>query len=270
MAQLRCPACYQLIGSSSEVDMVPDHRVASKACWGAGQPGWPASFPLEVAVAEPETLLPPAHEVAASPPPVAERGVPSLPQREVMRGDTGLQVAKILAASGGIAALVALASMPIGYYTMLRWLLTAAFLALALAGTRAMLDARARTVTDGAGEGSPSGQRFPFWWVFGLPGLLALTVMFNPVVPIYLGAKEAWAPFDMAAAVLLGVAALVIPGPPFSATVGPDDSVADAFVTLSGWVVGVAILLAMMFSALQDDTPGRPDCDTSYGIERGC
>ena len=269
MAQLRCPACYQLIGSSSEVDMVPDHRVASKACWGAGQPGWPASFPLEF-VAEPETLLPPAHEVAAGPPPVAERGVPSLPQREVMRGDTGLQVAKILAASGGIAALVALASMPIGYYTMLRWLLTAAFLALALAGTRAMLDARARTVTDGAGEGSPSGQRFPFWWVFGLPGLLALTVMFNPVVPIYLGAKEAWAPFDMAAAVLLGVAALVIPGPPFADAVGRDGSVADAFVTLSGWVVGVAILLAVMFSAIQDDTPGRPDCDTSYGIERGC
>ena len=270
MAQLRCPACYQLIGSSSEVNMVPDHRVASKACWGAGQPGWPASYPLESAVVEPAVLLPPAREVAASPPPVAERGVPSLPQRDVIRGDAGLQVAKVLAAIGGIASLAALASMPIGYYTLLRWLLTAAFLALALAGTKAMLDARARTVTDGAGEDSPLGQRFAFWWVFGLPGLLALTVLFNPVVPIYLGTKEAWAPFDMAAAVLLGVAALVIPGPPFPEAVGADDSVADAFVTLSGWVVGVAILLAMVFSALQDDTPGRPDCDTSYGIERGC
>ena len=300
LTQLRCPACYQLISTPREVTMVPEHRAGSKACWGTGQQGWPGSFPLRATVVETESGR--RAEPAPGPPLVARPQVAAVPAREVdptpsrsergpdpaklapqgtpthaattaggPSGDIVLRVTKALAAIGGMAALIALLSMPIEYYTALRWVLTASLLAVALAGTKSVLASwRGEAAGDNEDAKPLSVDKVAFWFLVGLPGLLGFAVLFNPLVPIYLGNRAAWGPFDMAVAVVLGAAALLIPQPTRNEPAGPHSSSAGAFVTLAGWILGVAILLAMMFSLLQDDYQGRPDCDTSYGLESGC
>ncbi|MCL6523662.1 MAG: hypothetical protein K6T34_03275 [Thermoflavifilum sp.] len=76
--------------------------------------------------------------------------------------------------------LLALVDLPIGYYTFLRIVVT--------------IGAGAVLITE-------FKNGINFWIiVFGL-----IAILFNPLIPIYLGYKEAWIPIDLIAAILFGV-----------------------------------------------------------------
>jgi|SRR5690554_684743 hypothetical protein len=76
--------------------------------------------------------------------------------------------------------LLALVDLPIGYYTLLRIVVT--------------IGAGAVVVTE-------FENGINFWViVFGL-----VAILFNPLIPVYLGDKEAWMPIDLIAAILFGI-----------------------------------------------------------------
>lgn len=76
--------------------------------------------------------------------------------------------------------LLALVNLPIGYYTLLRIVVT--------------IGAGAVVITE-------FENGINFWViVFGL-----IAILFNPLIPVYLGDKEAWMPIDLIAAILFGV-----------------------------------------------------------------
>ncbi len=77
-------------------------------------------------------------------------------------------------------ALLGVADLPIGYYTFLRIILT--------------IGAVAVVVTE-------FGNGINFWViVFGL-----VAIIFNPLIPVYLGDKDAWIPIDIITAILFGI-----------------------------------------------------------------
>ena len=75
---------------------------------------------------------------------------------------------------------MALADLPIGYYTLLRIVVTIGAVAVVAAEFE-------------------SGMSF---WVVAF-GLVA--IIFNPLIPIYLGDKDAWMPIDIITAILFGI-----------------------------------------------------------------
>lgn len=75
---------------------------------------------------------------------------------------------------------MALADLPIGYYTLLRIVVTIGAVAAVVAEFE-------------------SGMNF---WVVAF-GLVA--IIFNPLIPIYLGDKDAWMPIDIITAILFGI-----------------------------------------------------------------
>ncbi len=76
--------------------------------------------------------------------------------------------------------LLALVDLPIGYYTLLRIVVT--------------IGAVAIVVTE-----FENGINF---WVIAF-GLIA--ILFNPLIPVYLGDKSAWMPIDLITAILFGI-----------------------------------------------------------------
>ena len=81
--------------------------------------------------------------------------------------------------------MIALAPLPIGFYTLLRIVVT--------------IGAVAAIISE-VDKGINS-------WivVFGL-----IAILFNPLIPIYLGNKDAWMPIDLIAAVLFLVKAFTV------------------------------------------------------------
>jgi hypothetical protein len=81
--------------------------------------------------------------------------------------------------------LLALADLPIGYYTLLRVVVT--------------IGAVAVIVTE-------FDKGINFWnFLFGL-----IAIIFNPLIPIYLGDKDAWMPIDIIAAIFFGIKSFTI------------------------------------------------------------
>lgn len=81
--------------------------------------------------------------------------------------------------------LLALADLPIGYYTLVRVVVT--------------IGAVAVIVTE-------FDKGLNFWNI--LFGLIA--IIFNPLIPIYLGDKDTWIPIDIIAAVFFGIKSFTI------------------------------------------------------------
>jgi hypothetical protein len=82
----------------------------------------------------------------------------------------------------GILLLVGIADMPIGYYTLLRLVVTIGSVAVVVAEME-------KGITP---------------WVIAF-GLLAL--LFNPFIPVYLNDKDAWVPIDLIGGVLFFIKA---------------------------------------------------------------
>ena len=81
--------------------------------------------------------------------------------------------------------LLALVDLPIGYYTLLRVVVT--------------IGAVAVIVTE-------FDKGLNFWnFLFGL-----IAIIFNPLIPIYLGDKDAWIPIDIITAVFFGIKSFTI------------------------------------------------------------
>lgn len=79
--------------------------------------------------------------------------------------------------------LLALVDLPIGYYTLLRIVVT--------------IGAVIVVITE-------FSNGFNFWVIsFGL-----IAILFNPLIPVYLNDKEAWMPIDIIAAILFIVKSL--------------------------------------------------------------
>ena len=87
---------------------------------------------------------------------------------------------KVLLLSCATLLLLCIANLPIGYYTFLRIVVTIGSVAV--------------VVTE-----FENGINF---WVI-IFGLVA--ILFNPLIPVYLGEKEVWIPIDLIAAILFGV-----------------------------------------------------------------
>lgn len=82
----------------------------------------------------------------------------------------------------GILLLVGIADMPIGYYTLLRIVVTIGSVAVVVAEME-------KGIT-------------PWVLAFGL-----LAILFNPIIPVYLNDKQAWMPIDLVGGVLFFVKA---------------------------------------------------------------
>jgi len=92
---------------------------------------------------------------------------------------------KLLLGIGALLSFLALASLPIGYYTFLRIYLTL------VAGYMAFVK---------YGE----DESINIWVVlFGVTAIL-----FNPIIPVYLHDKSTWSIIDIAVGVLFGISAL--------------------------------------------------------------
>lgn len=87
----------------------------------------------------------------------------------------------ILIACAGLL-LLSLAKLPIGYYTVLR-------IAVTIGAIAVILDEKNKGIT---------------FWVF----LFAVIgIIFNPVIPVYLGGKNIWLPIDVASAIAFSIKA---------------------------------------------------------------
>lgn len=82
----------------------------------------------------------------------------------------------------GFLLLVGIADMPIGYYTLLRLVVTIGSVAVVVAEME-------KGIT-------------PWVIVFGL-----LALLFNPIIPVYLNDKDAWVPIDLIGGVLFFIKA---------------------------------------------------------------
>ena len=108
-----------------------------------------------------------------------------------------------------------------------------------------------------------------FWWIAGLPGLLALAVIFNPVEPIYLHNKGVWGLIDLSGLVVFGVAAVHLPTAAQARMRQPTEIATGSFLTLSGWILGAALMLGLAVAAFTEGGPsGNSDCNSS--CEPGC
>ena len=87
-----------------------------------------------------------------------------------------------------VMALIAIADLPYGYYTLMRLVVCATAIFVVVVGAK-------------------DGQMWAIW----LYGILAL--LFNPVLPVHL-TKGLWQPLDFITGVALVVAALVVHGKP--------------------------------------------------------
>lgn len=81
------------------------------------------------------------------------------------------------AAVAAFLLLIALAPLPLGYYTFMRWGVTVAAIAMC-------------TVAYKGNQGT---------WLFLL---IPIAILFNPISPVYM-TRESWAPFDVIAAAAL-------------------------------------------------------------------
>lgn len=93
-------------------------------------------------------------------------------------------MAKTVTLIGAAAAafiLIGLGPLPIGYYTLLRWVVCIAAAWIAVLAWR----------------NGKAG-----WLLLLVP----VAILFNPIAPVYLMTKAAWAPWDVAAAVILALA----------------------------------------------------------------
>lgn len=80
---------------------------------------------------------------------------------------------------------LALADLPIGYYTLLRIVVTIGAVAI-------------------IAKDFKNGINF---WVLAF-GLIA--ILFNPLIPVYLNNKDIWMPIDIIAAILFGIKSIII------------------------------------------------------------
>ena len=81
--------------------------------------------------------------------------------------------------------LLALVDLPIGYYTFLRFVVTIGAIAVIV-----------KEFENG----------FNFWVIaFGI-----ITIVFNPIIPVYLNDKDAWMPIDLITAILFIIKSLTI------------------------------------------------------------
>lgn len=91
------------------------------------------------------------------------------------------------AAVAAVLLLIALATLPLGYYTFMRWGVTIAAIAMCTM----------------AYKGNQSA------WLFVL---IPIAILFNPISPVYMR-RQAWAPFDVIAAMVLLLAGSLITKP---------------------------------------------------------
>ncbi len=82
----------------------------------------------------------------------------------------------------GVLLLVGIADMPIGYYTLLRIVVT-------IGSAAVIVEEMEKGIT-------------PWVLAFGL-----LAILFNPIIPVYLNDKDAWLPIDLVGGVLFFVKA---------------------------------------------------------------
>ena len=81
--------------------------------------------------------------------------------------------------------LLALVDLPIGYYTFLRFVVTIGAIAVIV-----------KEFENG----------FNFWVIaFGI-----ITIVFNPIIPVYLNDKDAWMPIDLITAIIFIIKSLTI------------------------------------------------------------
>lgn len=166
----------------------------------------------------------------------------------------------------GAAALcvAALAEWPYGYYQVLRWVVTLVAVGFAFYGY-----SRVRAIE------APDEKQ---WWSLAvMPAMVGLAILFNPIAPITMPRSD-WAPLDLAAAVPFAVGFFVSfdlrrveagDRPYRSESWEPVQAGSSRVLpqTLGKWVVGVAILTALMMFALSAGSPGGdPDC---VGFEPG-
>ena len=90
------------------------------------------------------------------------------------------KTATIIGAAAAALLIIGLGPLPIGYYTLLRWAVCIAAVWIAVL----------------AAQNGKSG------WLFVL---VPLAILFNPITPVYLMTRAAWAPWNIAAAVILAV-----------------------------------------------------------------
>ena len=83
---------------------------------------------------------------------------------------------------------LSIVDLPIGYYTFLRFLVTIGAVIIVISEVQ-------------------NGINF---WVFAFG---AIAIMFNPLMPVYLGDKSAWIPIDIIAAILFSIKALTLKKP---------------------------------------------------------
>ena len=88
--------------------------------------------------------------------------------------------ATIIGAAAAALILIGLAPLPIGYYTPLRWAVCIAAIWIAVLAPR----------------NGKAG-----WLILLVP----VAILFNPIAPVYLMTRAAWAPWNIAAAVILAV-----------------------------------------------------------------
>lgn len=93
------------------------------------------------------------------------------------------KTATIIGAGAAALILIGLGPLPIGYYTLLRWAVCIAAIWIAVLASQ-------------NGRGS---------WLFLL---VPVAILFNPIIPVYLMTRAAWAPWDMATAVILVVSGM--------------------------------------------------------------
>lgn len=84
-----------------------------------------------------------------------------------------------------VLLLLALANLPIGYYTLLRIVVTVTAIIILY-----------KEFQNG----------FNFWVIsFGL-----IAILFNPLIPVYLNSKNAWLPIDLGTAIIFGIKSLTL------------------------------------------------------------
>jgi len=92
---------------------------------------------------------------------------------------------KVILLICSVLLILALANLPIGYYTLLRIVVT--------------IGAILVLVNEYKGE-------FTFWIIiFGI-----IAILFNPLLPIYFNNKEIWMPIDIITGILFGIKAFTL------------------------------------------------------------
>ena len=146
---------------------------------------------------------------------------------------------------------VATFDMPSRYYDLLRWVVCAAAVAIAVLCSRSVLALeRARTAGE-LGDLDVQSRWGPvkrkLWWYAGLPATIAIAVLFNPVAPVYLYDKGAWRTIDIAVAVVMAAAAILISGPRAKSSTMALLNDGTTAIRVTGWVVAAVIYIGCLF-----------------------